>query len=144
MIKDYHKQILVQPEHLDTNNHVNNIQYVQWMQDVAIEHSQAAYDLLAFLEQDNGMWVVRSHEIEYLRSAWLGDTIVIHTWVSVMDKFRSHREYTFTHQESGKCVARAKTLWIYLDRTSLRPKAIPPAMIRAYGLEAADTAENSR
>lgn len=31
----------VLPEHIDPNNHLNNIVYLQWMQDIAIEHVKA-------------------------------------------------------------------------------------------------------
>jgi acyl-CoA thioester hydrolase len=34
----YKKTIIVLPEHLDDINHVNNVVYVQWMQDIAGEH----------------------------------------------------------------------------------------------------------
>ncbi len=135
MIREYFKSITVNDAHIDTNGHVNNIIFLQWMQDVAIEHSAQAYDLHAFLARDNGMWVVRRHEIEYLKSALLGDTLEIRTWVSSMHRIRSHREYEFTNKATGQLVVKAHTLWIYLDRESLRPKSIPRDMIRAYGLE---------
>ena len=34
--------ILVAPEHIDTQGHVNNVVYVRWMQDAATAHWEAA------------------------------------------------------------------------------------------------------
>lgn len=51
--------------HLDRQQHVNNVVYVQWMQDVAIAHSDACGGLAA-MEAAGGSWVARSHRIEYL------------------------------------------------------------------------------
>jgi acyl-CoA thioester hydrolase len=38
----YEKQIKVTEEHIDQNNHVNNVQYVHWVEEAAAEH----WDLL--------------------------------------------------------------------------------------------------
>ncbi len=35
----YRHEIVVPPEAVDGNRHVNNVVYVQWMQDAAIAHS---------------------------------------------------------------------------------------------------------
>ena len=32
------KEIVVNDEHLDQNNHVNNVQYVHWVEEMAKEH----------------------------------------------------------------------------------------------------------
>ena len=32
------KEIVVSDEHLDQNNHVNNVQYVHWVEEMAKEH----------------------------------------------------------------------------------------------------------
>ncbi|HEY6975329.1 MAG TPA: acyl-CoA thioesterase, partial [Chitinophagaceae bacterium] len=54
--------IKVEPEHLDAMNHVNNVIYVKWMQDIATMH----WDAFASgkLKQEV-LWVVRQHVIDY-------------------------------------------------------------------------------
>lgn len=34
----YEKQIKITEEHIDQNNHVNNVQYVHWVEEIAAEH----------------------------------------------------------------------------------------------------------
>ncbi|HSM71304.1 MAG TPA: hypothetical protein VK851_07155 [Anaerolineales bacterium] len=34
----YTKTIVIPKEAIDKNGHVNNVSYVQWMQDIAVEH----------------------------------------------------------------------------------------------------------
>ncbi|MDL1918316.1 hypothetical protein FBQ83_03205, partial [Chloroflexi bacterium CFX5] len=34
----YAKIITIPPSAIDENGHVNNVVYVQWMQDIAVEH----------------------------------------------------------------------------------------------------------
>ena len=37
----YRLEIIVPAEVVDRNQHVNNVAYVQWMQDAAVQHSAA-------------------------------------------------------------------------------------------------------
>ena len=47
---------------IDAQNHVNNVAYLQWIQDIAVAHWQTA----ATAEQlENYTWVVIRHEIDY-------------------------------------------------------------------------------
>ncbi len=71
------KPFEVTAAHLDELQHVNNVQYLQWVQDIAGAHWQS---LIAGKTEAFGLWVVRSHHIEYKRQAKLGDSLrVAHT-----------------------------------------------------------------
>ena len=94
MIRIYRHDIEVPPSAIDENGHVNNVQYVQWMQDAAVQHSNAAGCTQVTLAL-GATWVIRSHQIEYLRPAFQGDHLVVLTWVSNFRKVRSLRKYRF-------------------------------------------------
>ena len=50
---------------IDLNGHVNNIEYLRWMQEVATAHSAfCGWDLERYIETQSS-WVVRSHHIDY-------------------------------------------------------------------------------
>lgn len=64
--------ITVTDQHLDSFGHVNNIVYLQWMQDVAWAHSAAlGLDFIAYQKLDAAM-VARHHEMTYLASCFTG------------------------------------------------------------------------
>ena len=78
---------------LDGLGHANNISYLKWMQSAALAHSAAqGWPVEAYAALGCG-WVVRSHFIEYLAPALLGDTILIRTWVADMGKVTSRRRF---------------------------------------------------
>ncbi|HEY4262885.1 MAG TPA: acyl-CoA thioesterase, partial [Schlesneria sp.] len=78
---------------LDDLGHANNISYLKWMQSAALAHSAAqGWPAEAYAALGCG-WVVRSHFIEYLSSALLGDKIVVRTWVAEMKKVTSLRRF---------------------------------------------------
>lgn len=57
--------IKVTADEVDRNGHVNNVVYIQWMQDAAIRHAQTTGCTRESLAA-GGIWVVRTHQIEYL------------------------------------------------------------------------------
>jgi acyl-CoA thioester hydrolase len=110
---------------IDSNGHVNNIVYVQWMQDVAIAHSDAVGCTQATTAA-GCTWVARSHFIEYLRPAYAGDRIAVHTWiVAAAKKSSSPRRYRMVRESDGAVLARGETLWVFIDVRSGRPRTIP-------------------
>ncbi|MCW9050028.1 MAG: acyl-CoA thioesterase, partial [Deltaproteobacteria bacterium] len=75
MPKIYSHRFTIPTEANDENGHVNNVAYVQWMQDVATMHSDAQGCTRELYLSLNSSWIVRSHQIEYLRPAFAGDEI---------------------------------------------------------------------
>ena len=68
---EYHHQVTA--DEIDRVGHVNNIEYLRWLQNAAIAHSAAqGWPARAYHELGQG-WVVRSHYIEYLAPAFPGD-----------------------------------------------------------------------
>jgi len=117
------------PEHIDELGHVNNAVWVQWIQHIAVAHwysvADPAHDAAYF-------WVVTRHEIDYLRAAFEGDTVVGRTWVGEARKgARFDRHVEFTGKDGRVCV-RAKTSWAIIDRAAGRPIRVPPEVIAPF------------
>ena len=65
----FRDEFVVPSDVIDANGHVNNVVFVQWMQDAATRHFKLAGCAEAMFEA-NATWVVRSHTIEYLVPAF--------------------------------------------------------------------------
>lgn len=116
---------------IDQNGHVNNVQYVQWMQDVAVLH----YTALGGIPLANALgatWVVRSHQIEYLSPAFAGDEIEARTWVANLRRVRSTRRYEFVRKTDGRLLVRGETDWVFVNASSGRPLALPPEIEQIF------------
>lgn len=132
MAETVHKYTLVIPATaIDANRHVNNVEYVRWMQEAAISHADSA-GCSAATRAAGASWVVRSHHVEYLRPLFAGETITVHTWVSTLRKSSSLRKYLFQRDE--QLIARGETLWVFVDASSGRPLAIPSTVSSAFVL----------
>lgn len=141
MPRIYTSRITVTEDAIDVNQHVNNLAYLRWMQDVATEHSAAqGWDFERYVASGAG-WFVRSHFIEYLHPAFLGDVINLHTWVHAMAPRSSPRRYCFVRERDGEIMARAETQWVFVNFKSGRPTRIPDEVSSAFSIVPEDDPE---
>lgn len=109
---------------VDANGHVNNVMYVQWMQDAAVRHYEEMGGT-GPTQAIGATWVVRSHLVEYLRPAFEGERIRVQTWVANIRRVRSLRRYRFVRAVDKELLVRGETDWVFVDATSGFPRAIP-------------------
>ena len=109
----------------DLNEHVNNIEYVRMMQEVAIAHVEALGWPPERMREDGVTWVVRSHHVEYRKPCFAGERISLWTWVHDFQRFRSRRRYRFVRDSDGALLAEAETEWVFFDFVRGRPAQIP-------------------
>ena len=130
--KPYAKTITIPQSSIDENGHVNNVAYVQWMQDIAVEH----YTSIGGIEAQGlgATWVAREHKIEYLLPAFAGEEIEIRTWVENIRRVRSLRKYEFVRKADGKLLVRGETDWVFMDVKTGSPRAIPKEVTNVFTL----------
>jgi len=118
---------------VDRNGHVNNVVFVQWMQDAAVRHYEAMGGTGPTQALD-ATWVVRSHLIEYLRPGFAGELLLVQTWVMDMRRVRSKRGYRFLRLSDEQLLVRGETDWVFVDATSGAPRAVPPEIVGLFTL----------
>jgi len=124
------KVITVPQTAIDENGHVNNVTYVQWMQDIAVEHYASIGGITA--QGPDATWVVREHKIEYLLPAFAAEEIEIKTWVENIRRVRSLRKYEFVRKSDGKTLVKGETDWVFLDVRTGSPRAVPDEVIAVF------------
>jgi acyl-CoA thioester hydrolase len=129
----YQQDIEVTAAVVDGNHHVNNVAYVQWMQDVAIAHATSVGGTAA-TQAVGATWVARSHQITYLKPAYEGDRLRLLTWISNLRKARSLRKYKFLRLDDDTTIATGSTEWVFVDRQTGRPKSVPESVITCFDI----------
>jgi len=128
----FRMELGVTPDLIDELGHVANLVYVQWVLQVAGAHSEAAgYDLAAY-QALGAVFVVRRQEVEYLRPALRGDRLELATWVESWKAASSVRRTSITRVTDGVELARATTLWAFIDWETGRPTRIPEEVRRRF------------
>lgn len=114
----YEKEYTVQPSDIDLLGHVNNVVYLQWVQDIATE----AWGATATPEQKEKLfWVVAKHEIEYRRPAFEAEELIIRTWVGRAGEKLFTRFTDVVRKKDEKLVIKAMTFWAPIDAKTMRP-----------------------
>lgn len=112
-------KIRVGESDLDRLNHVNNVVYLQWVNDISEKH----WNLLADEDlRKKYFWVVLRHEIDYLNQAVKGDEIAVVTWVGASKGVRSVRHVEMFIEQ--KPLIRASSTWCLMDAKTGRPTRI--------------------
>jgi acyl-CoA thioester hydrolase len=117
---------------IDLMRHVNNVHYLQWLENVAWDHSVA----LGMTPHDytrlgQGM-VVRRHELDYVAPALLGDRVLLATWIVGLDRLSLHRRYQFVRASDGATLFRGATHFVCVEIESGRVRRMAPDFTRVY------------
>jgi acyl-CoA thioester hydrolase len=131
----YRHRVTVAESDLDELGHANNIGYLRWLQDAAVAHSNAVGLGFQRYVELGGVFVVRRHEIDYLRSALRGDELEVRTHVDTVMAAKSERKYELVRLVDEVVLARAVTVWGFVDVRTGRPMRIPDEIYDAFGFE---------
>lgn len=123
----------VADQDIDLLGHASNIAYVRWIQDAAVSHSEACGFDFANYKRIGGVFVVRRHEIDYLRSAVRSDQLLVRTWVPTAMAAKCERRTEIQNAVTGEIIAQALTIWGFLDVARMRPMRIPDEVRVAFG-----------
>lgn len=122
--------ITVAPDDLDELQHVNNVRYVQWIQDISKEHwTTVAPETM----RAGVIWVVMHHDITYKASAQLGEIIKVYTFIEKSHGATCVRIVEMYNAATETFLVRSKTRWCLLNETSLRPTRISDAIKQLFG-----------
>jgi len=125
----FEKTKTVSQNDLDGLNHVNNVRYVQWVQDVAEAH----WNLKAPIEILEGFfWVMLSHHIQYKGQAFLNDVLILKTFVTKSEGVTSTRMVEIYNKTTGKLLTSSETNWCFMTKESKRPARIPQNIIELF------------
>jgi acyl-CoA thioester hydrolase len=120
-------ELTVKASDIDPLGHVNNVVYVQWVQDVAVAHWFAS---ATAEQQDSLLWVVAKHQIEYKRPAKLGEQVIVRTWVGKATHRLFSRHTRILRKANGKTLAEAVTWWAPVDKRT-RQRVQPDELVYA-------------
>jgi acyl-CoA thioester hydrolase len=118
---------------LDALGHLNNVVFVNYMQEAAVEASAALGFSPGWYRDRGGVWVVRRLEVRYRGQVSYGDAVDVATWVSAAGGGCSVREYDLTLAGTSARVARARATRVYVDARTGQPASIPDGLAEAFG-----------
>lgn len=127
--KIFEYPITILPIDIDEQEHVNNISYLKWVQEVAIAHWTA---VSSKEQRERYLWVVSRHEIDYLKQAYIGSKLIAKTWVTEPQGAKSDRFVDIIDMNTNTTIAKVKTTWYLLDFKTKRAKRIDAEIVEIF------------
>jgi acyl-CoA thioester hydrolase len=113
MVARFDYRHTVSREDIDDLGHAGNFHYIRWMQHAAVAHSTANGWPPQRYDELGAGWVVRSHQITYLKPA------------------TSLRRYDICRQD-GTLLARAATDWAFVNYSRQKAVRIPAEVAECF------------
>ena len=125
-------QLQVQAEDIDVLGHVNNVKYVDWMQDIAMAHiDELGLGLKEYIELKHAMVAVE-HHVQYRKAAFEGESLILRTWLSEINALYLFRQYAFYRPSDQSLLFMGNTKWACIEISTGRPKRMSPTFTQAY------------
>ncbi len=123
------QEITVTKNDLDDLNHVNNVIYIQWIQEIAKNHWK---NLVSNEILNNYYWVLLEHHIQYHNPAFLGEKIKITTYIEKTEGVKSSRVVEIYKKETNQLLVTSKTIWCLINANTNKPNRINDEIKKAF------------
>jgi acyl-CoA thioester hydrolase len=128
----YTSRFAVRQYELDVLGHVNNAVYLNWVEQVAIDHVEALGYGRDWSLANGGAWVVREHRIVYHRPVLDGDVVLVTTLPQEIGGVRGRRRTELHREADGVLLTEVETDWIWVRSTDGRPARVPEDLLRVF------------
>ena len=144
----FEEEITVSKNDLDELNHVNNVIYIHWVQEIAKIAEEELNKKIKGLNKLDGLlaisyssskeiinnyyWVLLEHHIKYINPALLDDKIRLKTYIEKTEGLKSSRVVEIYNVHNNKLLVNSKTLWCLINATTNKPCRITSEIRNAF------------
>ncbi len=123
----YKEKVKVKKEDIDELNHVNNIVYLQWINNISANHWKSLSNKQIDAKY---IWVAARHEIDYVKPAFLNEGITIKTYIDTIEGVKSKRKVEI--YRDNILLAKSLTIWVLLDAKTQKVTRIPKEILNLF------------
>ena len=118
--------------HIDFVGHVNNIIYIQWLENGRVRLLEAiglpAFDLAV---SDGIVPVLTETSIKYRKPLFLNNTVTVEVWISKLNNASAIMNFQFLNEKKEVC-ASAQQKGLFINRATMRPARLSPKNREAF------------
>lgn len=107
--------------HIDFVGHVNNIIYVQWLENARVKLIEAmGLSISKIAHDDQILPIITETTIQYKKPFFLNDTVTMEVWVSKMFNVSANFSFRFLNGNNEVC-STAQQKVLFIDRDTQKP-----------------------
>lgn len=114
---------------LDSNGHVNNAVYLNWAEEIAYLHAEAAGYGREWTRAHGGAWVVHHAEVTWRRPALAGDEVQVSVRVESIRGARGVRRTWIRRAADGELLCELLVDWAWIRIADGRPARVPKELL---------------
>lgn len=114
---------------------------INYFQDCTSENSERLGVGVEYLREKKRAWILSTWQVEIERYPEMSEDILVSTWATGFKGVFGPREFRM-ESTKGEVLARANTLWVYVDTETGRPAKPSEEEINTYGVEPSQNMEN--
>lgn len=107
---------------------------LDYLQDCCIMQAESLGVGVDYFAKNHQAWVLSSWEIKMERYPELGEKIKVSTWPYTFRGFYGFRNF-LVEDEAGEVVAKANSVWVFMDTETMHPIKVSQEMLDAYKFE---------
>ena len=108
---------------------------LNYFQDCSTFQSEELGIGVKYLSKENKAWVINAWQIDVLRMPELCDEVIVGTIPYAIKGFMGSRNFYMKDKKTGDMIAKANSIWTFLDLEKLRPVRVEPGIAELYGIE---------
>ena len=131
----FESELIVRPDNIDMNNHVHNSRYFDYILAARYDQMKRCYKMPMNEFVELGLtWVVKTCFIEYKRPLFLGDVIVVRTWIEEMFKTGVKVGFEIYRKETNKLASNGLIEYAMIDAATGRSRELPAVALERYSV----------
>ncbi len=131
----FRSEIFIRPSDIDSNGHVHNSIYLDYVSQARFEQMERDYQYpMEKFVVEGFSWVVKSVQIDYKRPLRIKDKIWVDTWVDAWDRYKCTVCFEILFQKNNKVAANGYFVYTLIDIKNARLVPIPDRVIDAYSI----------
>lgn len=126
-------KIKIRGYHIDTYGHVNNTRYLEFLEEARWTLKDNYLHFLDTHIEKYGLVVV-NNTVNYLASAYLGDTIRIESWIAKIGTKSVKLQHDIFNDVTDQVLVKAEATFVFINREKNQSEVIPKELIKNFNI----------
>jgi acyl-CoA thioester hydrolase len=120
---------------VDRLGHANNVAYLRWCEEAGWDHAASVGCAFEQWRELGRAMATHRASLEYRAPCFAGEEVAVGVWMVANDgRLRATRRFQILRPDDGVTLFRAEIVYACIDLATGRPRRMPEAFRRAYGV----------
>ncbi len=136
MRKKFDTEMSVRPHEVDLNGHVHQSVYFDYVLFARWDQMGRCYKMpMEEFFKRGYSWTTQSARIEFQKPLYLGDTIIVRTWIEEIKQKSVRVRFQILKKKTEKITTEGELVYVLISAKTGRPEIIPEDILEKYSVQ---------